>query len=72
MPKTKLQNIIFTLLMALVMVYAMICYNIALDKGGLSNEVFLLAFHELVIMWKNWRRNWPFGLYPLNPLNRSS
>lgn len=51
MPKTKLQNIIFTLLMALVMVYAMICYNIALDKGGLSNEVFLLAFHELVIMW---------------------
>lgn len=51
MPKTKLQNIIFTLLMALVMVYAMICYNIALDKGGLSNEVFLLAFHELIIMW---------------------
>ena len=36
MPKTKLQNVIFTLLMALVMVYALICYNIALDKGGLS------------------------------------
>ncbi|WP_195267840.1 DUF2798 domain-containing protein [Eubacterium sp. 1001713B170207_170306_E7] len=51
MPKTKLQNVIFTLLMALVMVYALICYNIALDKGALSNEVFLLAFHELVIMW---------------------
>ena len=51
MPKTKLQNIIFTLLMALVMVYALICYNISLDKGGLSNEVFLLAFHELIIMW---------------------
>ena len=51
MPKTKLQNIIFTLLMALVMVYALICYNIALDKGGLSNAVFLLAFHELTFMW---------------------
>lgn len=37
--------------MALVMVYALICYNIALDKGGLSNAVFLLAFHELTFMW---------------------
>ena len=51
MPKTKLQNVIFTLLLALVMVYALICYNIALDKGGLSNAVFLLAFHELTFMW---------------------
>ena len=38
MPKTKLQNIIFTLIMAFVMVYAMVCYNIALDKGGMTNE----------------------------------
>lgn len=51
MPKTKFQNVIFTLLMAFVMVYAMICYNIALNKGQMSNEVFLLAFHELIIMW---------------------
>lgn len=51
MPKTKVQNVIFTILMALVMVYAMICYNIAVNKGGMSNEVFLLAFHELIIMW---------------------
>ena len=35
MPKTRLQNIIFTLIMAFVMVYAMVCYNIALDKGGI-------------------------------------
>ena len=33
------------------MVYAMICYNISLNKGQMSNEVFLLAFHEMVIMW---------------------
>lgn len=51
MPKTKLQNIIFTLIMAFVMVYAMVCYNIALDKGGMTNEIFLLAFYEIPIMW---------------------
>ena len=32
------------------MVYAMICYNIALNIGGMANHVFLDAFHELVIM----------------------
>lgn len=51
MPKTKFQNVIFTFLMAFAMVYAMICYNIALNRGGMTNEVFLLAFHELLIMW---------------------
>lgn len=50
MPKTKFQNFIFTLIMAFVMVYAMICYNISLSIGGMKNEVFLLAFHELTIM----------------------
>ena len=28
MPKTKLQEVVFTILMVFVMVYAMICYNI--------------------------------------------
>ncbi len=51
MPKTKFQNVIFTILMAFVMVYALICYNISLEFGGLSNQVFLLAFKELYIMW---------------------
>ena len=51
MPKTKFENIVFTLFMSFLMVYAMICYNIALNMGGMSNQVFLLAFHELVIMW---------------------
>ena len=51
MPKTKLQNVIFTIIMAFVMVYAMVCYNIAIDKGGMSNQIFLLAFHEMPIMW---------------------
>ena len=51
MPKTKLQNVIFTLMMAFLMVYAMICYNISLNIGEMSNQVFLMAFHEMVIMW---------------------
>ena len=51
MPKTKFQNIIFTLLMAFVMVYAMICYNIAWNLGGMQNRVFVMALEEMVIMW---------------------
>ena len=50
MPKSKLQNVLFTIVMAFVMVYDLVCYNIALDKGGMSNEIFLIAFHEIVIM----------------------
>ena len=37
--------------MAFLMVYAMICYNISLNIGGMTNQVFLMAFHEMVIMW---------------------
>ena len=51
MPKTKLENVVFTLVMAFVMVYGMICYNISLNIGGCTNQVFLMAFHELIIMW---------------------
>lgn len=50
MPKNLFQEIVFTVLMVFVMVYAMICYNIVLNMGGMSNAVFLKAFHELVIM----------------------
>ena len=50
MPKTKFQEVIFTILMVMVMVYAMVVYNIAFDKGGMSNQIFLLAFHEFPIM----------------------
>ena len=51
MPITKLQDFIYTILMSFIMVYAMICYNISLALGGMSNAVFLNAFHELIIMW---------------------
>lgn len=51
MPKTFLQGLFFTFVMAFLMVYVMICYNIALSTGGMSNQVFLMAFGEMRIMW---------------------
>jgi hypothetical protein len=51
MPKTKLENFIFTVIMAFIMVYALICYNIALNIGGMQDRVFLMALGELKIMW---------------------
>lgn len=50
MPKNLFQEIIFTLIMVIVMVYAMVCYNIALDFGELNNVVFVAAFSELWYM----------------------
>ena len=50
MPKTKLQDVVFTIMMVIVMVYAMVVYNISIDKGGVTNEVFVLAFGELILM----------------------
>ena len=50
MPKTKFQDIVFTIIMVIVMVYAMICYNIAIAMGGANNKVFIEAFKELPIM----------------------
>ena len=51
MPKNKFENAVFTALMALLMVYGMICYNIALNLGAMTNEVFVMALGELKIMW---------------------
>ena len=33
MPKNKFQEVIFTIMMVFVMVYAMICYNISHEYG---------------------------------------
>lgn len=50
MPQTKLQNLIFTILMAIIMVYGMIVYNVALNTGGVTNATFGMALHEMPIM----------------------
>ena len=50
MPKTKFQNVVYTIIMALIMVYGMIVYNVALNTGGVTNATFGMALHELPIM----------------------
>ncbi len=50
MPKTKFEDVIFTIMMVLVMVYAMVCYNMAFAMGGMKNEIFVKALFELPIM----------------------
>ena len=50
MPKNKFQEVIFTIIMVFFMVYAMICYNTALNIGEMKNEVFLSAFKGLSFM----------------------
>ncbi len=50
MPKTLLENIIFTIIMAAIMVYGMIVYNVALATGGVTNATFVMALHEMPIM----------------------
>ena len=42
MPQTKKQEIVYTVMMVCVMVYGMVCYNIALDVGGMQNFICLL------------------------------
>lgn len=50
MPQTRLQNIVYTIIMAIIMVYGMIVYNVALSTGGVTNATFGMALHELPIM----------------------
>ena len=50
MPKNKFQDVIFTIIMATIMVYGMVVYNVALNTGGVSGETFLAALHELPII----------------------
>lgn len=50
MPQNKKEQIIFGIMMAIMMVYGMIVYNISLEMGGLTNQMFLIALHELIIM----------------------
>ena len=50
MPKNKFQDVIFTAIMATIMVYGMIVYNVALNMGGVRGETFIAALHEMPIM----------------------
>jgi hypothetical protein len=50
MPKNKFQDVVFTAIMATIMVYGMIVYNVALNTGEVTGATFLAALHELYIM----------------------
>jgi hypothetical protein len=50
MPKNKFQDVVFTAIMAIIMVYGMIVYNVALNTGEVAGYTFLAALHELWIM----------------------
>ena len=50
MPKNKFEDVIFTIIMATIMVYGMVVYNVALNTGGVTGQTFLMALHELPIM----------------------
>lgn len=50
MPKNKFEDVIFTIIMATIMVYGMVVYNVALNTGSVSGATFLAALHELPIM----------------------
>lgn len=41
MPKNKFQDVIFTAIMAVVMVYGMIVYNVALNMRGITTGTFI-------------------------------
>lgn len=50
MPKNRIQETIFTVMMVIVMVYGLVCYNIALETGAMKNFIFVAALSELPIM----------------------
>ena len=50
MPKNKFEDVIFTAIMATIMVYGMVVYNVALNTGGVTGATFVMALHELPIM----------------------
>ena len=46
MPKNKLEEVIFTFIMATCMVYGMIVYNIALNTGVVRGITFTTDYHD--------------------------
>ena len=50
MPKNKFQDAIFTIIIATLLVYGIVVYNVALNIGEVSSKTLLLALKELPIM----------------------
>ena len=69
MPKNKFQDVVFTIIMAAIMVYGMVVYNIALNTGIVDGTTFIAALHELPIMvpvafiLDSWKAGKAAGIY---------
>ena len=50
MPRNKFEDVIFTAIMSLIMVYGMVVSTVALNTGGVTGATFVMALHELPIM----------------------
>ena len=50
MPKTRPQKVFFSIVMAVLMVYPMELYNLALQEGGLSNGMLWRPLLDLPLM----------------------
>ena len=50
MPKTKFQDFVYTIIMVVIMVYAMVCYNVSINIGGMSNKIFLISNTPLIVV----------------------
>lgn len=48
MPQSKLQNVVFSVLMAVAMVYGMELYNQVITAGSLTNELLLAPFADII------------------------
>lgn len=49
MPRTKFQKVVFALLSVTITVHLFVFYNIAIEMGGMSNEVFVAARHVVLV-----------------------
>ncbi len=43
MPTTKFQRVIYALLTVFITVHCFVFYNLAIEMGGMSNQVFIAA-----------------------------
>ena len=46
MPKNKFQDVVFTIIMATIMVYGMVVYNVALNTGTDRKSTRLNSSHD--------------------------
>ena len=62
MPKNKFQDFIFTAIMASVMVYGMVVYNVALNTGGVSGQTILFKTPSFGTWVQTWAMNFPMAI----------